>query len=58
MDIQGVFGVAVKVDGHPPVFYSLTVRDTTRLAQDVDAELGETGTLFAEPPRTPAPLVT
>lgn len=40
--------VVVEVGSRPPARYSLTVRDVTRLAQDVEAELADSS-VFSEP---------
>ena len=45
---KGYVVVELEVRGPTPTRYSLTVRDPTRLAQDVEAELGDRS-VFAEP---------
>lgn len=45
---KGYVVVEVEVGSRPAARYSLTVRDVTRLAQDVEAELAD-GRMFSEP---------
>lgn len=45
---KGYIVVRVEVEGELSARYSLTVRDPTRLAQDVEAELAE-ASVFSEP---------
>jgi len=45
---KGYVVVEVEVESRPPARYSLTVRDVTRLAQDVEAELADSS-VFSEP---------
>lgn len=44
---KGYIVVQVEVEGPPPVRYSLTMRDPTRLAQDVEAEVADSH-MFSE----------